>query len=270
MSNPRSNHRPSLVRNSTKSLSSKSVSLLQLAVRVGSSQENLEIFTPNDEAFPFKIDTELFEGFVQVRIKDFGGIGHSSEQKHPFSIQIQGNFKKEMTANDVVWSWEALEPLKIPSIFAQFLRVVAPHTMFDFDAKNPFIQSFAITASSLMQVWPKKLKEFQPQISEDISPILPPHLQFKPSRTLFSSEETHSVQIRRKLFIIEENRNNTIFHPNQTIGKHSLTPAFETFNGYIDLNNLNVEYPQVYHMISIIYCTDSHFDCSYGHGKKLI
>jgi hypothetical protein len=221
MSNTRSNHRPSLVRNSTKSLSSKSLSQLKLAVRVGSSQESLEIFTPNDEESPFKIDTELFEGFVQVRIKDFSGIGHSpslSEQKHPFSIQIQGNFKKEMTANDVVWSWEALEAVKIPSLFAQFLRVVAPHTMFDFEAKNPFIQSFAITASSLMQAWPKKLNDFQPQISEDISSILPPNLHFKPSKTLFSSEETHSVQIRRKLFTIEENRTNTIFSPDQTIG----------------------------------------------------
>lgn len=247
MSTNKSSHRTSIVRNSTRSLSAKSLSLFKLAVRVGSCQENLQIFTPNNEEAPFKIDTDLFEGFVQVRVKDFSGIGHSpslSEQKHPFSIQIQGNFKQPMTASDVVWSWEALEPLKIPSIFAQFLRVVAPHTMFDFDTKTPFIQSFAITASSLMQVWPKKLKEFQPQIGEDISTILPPHLQFKPGRTLFSSEETHSVQIRRKLFVEEKNRDNVIFSPDQTIGKIiKLMPAFETFNGYIDLNNFRVRIP---------------------------
>jgi len=256
---------------SAKSLSGKSANTIKLSVKVGVAQEQLEIFIPNDECNPFRIETEIFSGWLQVRIKDYGGQNyhHSKDQygtvsadqdksddytakdkgqyppnfyfkekkdSHSFSIQIQGSFKKKIACNDIVWSWESLEHIKIPHIFGQFLRVVAPHTMFNFDVPKPYIQSYSVTASSLMQVWPDVKEEFVPIIKEDIASLLPANLKFKASRGLFTSEENHSVNMRRKIFTHEDNRANVYFTPGQTV-------AFETFNSYIDLNTFKAKIP---------------------------
>jgi hypothetical protein len=189
----------------------------------------MELINPNDESNPFRIKTPEFDGFVLVRIKDFDGIipegceRHTGQEyfkgkRHMLSLHVQGTFSQEYTANDIVWATEFDKPIHIPHLFVSFWKAMAPHSMTDLGGEKPYIKSFAVTASSLIQSWRKKLDNFVATIQEDISEILPSHLHIKKHRSFWSSEEANLVADRRKMFVIEENRKNLIFDNNSTLG----------------------------------------------------
>jgi hypothetical protein len=201
----------------------------KLMVCVGPNSSQLQLINPNDEQNPFRVKTAEFDGFVLVRIKEFDGIipdgceRHSGQEyfkgkRHMFSLHVQGTFSQEHTADDVVWAAEFERPINIPNFFVSFWKAIAPHSMADLGAQKPYIKSFAVTASSLIQTWSKKLDNFVATIQEDVSAILPSHLHIKKHKSFWYSEETNLVADRRKLFLIEENRKNLKFDNNTTLG----------------------------------------------------
>ncbi len=136
-----------------------------------------------------------------------------------FSLQVQGQFTNEYKANDIVWAAEWERPIRVPNFFISFYQMVAPHSMVDFSGPRPYIQSFAVTASSVMQSWSKIKTSFEANLQEDISSVLPPNLTIKRHKSFFSSEEANLVADRRKLLVVEANRKSMIFQPTHTIGK---------------------------------------------------
>ncbi|KAJ3303381.1 hypothetical protein HDV03_003950 [Kappamyces sp. JEL0829] len=220
-----------------------------LSIKVGNSDAQLFPFNPNDETRPFPIDTPLFHGWLQLRVKDFKGVVPSDckpveneeyfvGKRHLFSLHLQATFKQDCCANDFVWAWEASKPIKIPSLFVRFFSMIAPHAMQDLQGEKPYFQSYAITASSLVQTWNRPVEAFVADIKEDISSVLPSHLVIKAQKTLFGSEESHAVAARRKLFVLEDNRLSLAF-------KRDTSVAFETFNGFFDPNTFHVRIPGI-------------------------
>lgn len=98
--------------------------------------------------------------------------------------------------------------------------------MTDLTGDKPYFQSYAITASSIMQSWDKVVDSFVPHIQEDISSILPSHINIKPQKKLFSNEDNVGAAIssRRRLFVVEDHRKSVVFTPNTTIGTFLSTP----------------------------------------------
>jgi hypothetical protein len=201
----------------------------KLQVKVGRDAASLELINPNDEENPYRIKTPEFEGYVLVRIKDFDGIipdgcerhsGHDyfKGKRHLFSLHVQGTFSQEYTANDIVWSSDFERPINLPHFFISFWKAIAPHSMTDLGGPKPYIQSFAVTASSLIQSWNKKLDSFVANIQEDVAAVLPPHLHIKKYKSFWNSEEANLVADRRKLFVVEENRKSMKFDHNTTMG----------------------------------------------------
>jgi hypothetical protein len=215
----------------------------KLMVRIGSTLQDLQLVNPNDEENPIVIKNNHFNGFCLIRIKNFkglipkdlkpiGGEEYFVGKKHRFSLMIQGNFKQETNASDVVWDVQWEKPLNVPNMFIKFWNLVAPHSMADLGGQHPYVKSFIITASSVFQSYTEKLTGFRKDVREDISSILPNHLEIK-KKSFFYSEESTMVQSRRKLFTVPENRDNVVFKPNCTI-------SFETYNNFFDPNTFRV------------------------------
>lgn len=133
---------------------------------------------------------------------------------------MQGHFLKEHSSDDLVWAWQAENPIKIPYLFVAFFNVIAPNAMSDLTGDKPYFQSYAVTASSVMQAWDSVVDNFVSDIQEDVSSILPPNLNIKTQKKLFSKEENLNAAVsnRRRMFVVEDNRKATIFTPNNTIG----------------------------------------------------
>lgn len=89
----------------------------KLQCKIGPSIPGLSLYNPNEETNPHFIDNEIFTGLVVVRVKDFDGITRDDSppipsipyfesKKRMFSIQLSGRFKKEFTADDIVFGAE--------------------------------------------------------------------------------------------------------------------------------------------------------------------
>jgi hypothetical protein len=205
------------------------IRMKQLQVRIGSSLESLSLINPNDESNPVKISNDYFKGQALMRIKNFRGkvpngqetIANSeyfNGKKHRFSLLVQGEFLKKYTAEDIVWTAQWEKPLNIPSYFTKFWHMVAPHSMVELSGPAPYVQSFAITASSLIQTWDHVLDKLSLNIIEDINSIIPSHVEMKKKKSYFYTQETMMVSARRRLFCIKENRESILFGPGNTVG----------------------------------------------------
>lgn len=137
-----------------------------------------------------------------------------------FSFQVQGSFTETYNLENLVWVWDAQKPIKIPSLFITFFKMIAPHSVSDLGGEKPFVQSYAITASSLVQTWEGNLPSFVSNLHEDISHILPPTLFMKSHKRLFMDDENAAVSNRRKLYVNEDNRTVTTIPPDVTIGTY--------------------------------------------------
>ncbi|KAJ2994971.1 hypothetical protein HDV02_001145 [Globomyces sp. JEL0801] len=183
-----------------------------------------------------------------VRIKDFNGIvpkgcelkscnTYFHNKKHVYSLVIQGSFTDTYTVDDILVASEFERPINVPHFIVKFWNMVAPHSMTDLAGIKPFVRSFALSASSIINISASKLLEFSKHIQEDINAILPSNLQIKKNRHSFwETEEGHLVAARRKLFVLEENRKQAVIKPDSTI-------CLETFNSFFDPNTFKVRIP---------------------------
>ena len=194
----------------------------KLQIKVGSSESDLEIIIPNDYLNPRRVRNESFSGNVVFRVKDYDPdipdeSGYFKDHKRVFSLQIHGEFLNELRGNNLVWYCQFDKPINVPGIFIAFFNMIAPQAHHDLGGTQPFIQSFALTTSSVIKSWGNKVEEFPNSIQEDVTNLLPPHLHIKKPWTLLMSHDDAMVHARRKFFSHEENRESAVFKVNQTV-----------------------------------------------------
>lgn len=99
----------------------------KLRISAGPSKENLSLVAVNHDELPIVIDSEDFQGRIAVRVKDFHGelpdgveslkqSAYFSEpygSKFSYSIQIQGRFLDELTADDILFGNDFDAPIRV-------------------------------------------------------------------------------------------------------------------------------------------------------------
>ena len=101
----------------------------KLRISAGPSKESLSLVPVNHDELPIVIDSEHFQGRIAVRVKDFHGelpdgmeslkqSAYFSEpygSKFSYSIQIQGRFMNEVTADDILFGNDFDAPIRVRS-----------------------------------------------------------------------------------------------------------------------------------------------------------
>ncbi|TPX39212.1 hypothetical protein SeMB42_g06406 [Synchytrium endobioticum] len=126
----------------------------------------MEVYNVNDDAHPMFVDGPLFVGHVCVRIKNFDGITADGSQpirssayfgskRRLFSIQAQGRFKQEFTADDVQFGAEFDDKVSPPTgawIAMKFANLIDPALAADLYADKPWLYSPMLCAMNIMNV----------------------------------------------------------------------------------------------------------------------
>ncbi|KAJ3181940.1 hypothetical protein HDU85_003457 [Gaertneriomyces sp. JEL0708] len=145
---------------------SAAVGKRKLRCRIGSNLETLTIANVNDESDPVFVDSEYFTGYVAVRVKNFNGITPSGKaaisdlpyfenKRRVFSIQVTGRFKKEYTADDVVFGAEFEKKVAPPTgawVAIKFANLIDPALKTDVYAEKPWLWSPVLCAMNIVNV----------------------------------------------------------------------------------------------------------------------
>ncbi|KAJ3311322.1 hypothetical protein HDV04_004130 [Boothiomyces sp. JEL0838] len=138
----------------------------KLQVRVGPSIQSLAIASVNDEENPHFIDSPLFTGNVLVRIKDFKGItpdgkepkscaGYFDNKKRLFALQVQGRFKHEYSADDLLFGSEFERKCTPPTgawIAIKFANLIDPALQVDIYSETPWLYSPILCSMNIVNV----------------------------------------------------------------------------------------------------------------------
>ncbi|KAJ3275736.1 hypothetical protein HDV01_007203 [Terramyces sp. JEL0728] len=138
----------------------------KLQVRIGPSIQSLAIASVNDEANPHFIDSPLFTGNVLVRIKDFKGItpdgkepkscaGYFDSKKRLFALQVQGRFKHEYSADDLLFGSEFERKCTPPTgawIAIKFANLIDPALQVDIYSETPWLYSPILCSMNIVNV----------------------------------------------------------------------------------------------------------------------
>lgn len=136
-----------------------------LRVSCGSDYSNLKPVKVNNELEPTLVDSNLFSGLVSVRYQNYQGLNgnlnpHSSyfKGKHRrYSIAVQGRFKHDVNADDIVFGVDSDTPVRIPSIMnvaIKILKTLDPSVELDISSKTPYVYSPLLCAINSMAVFP--------------------------------------------------------------------------------------------------------------------
>ncbi|KAJ3256787.1 hypothetical protein HK103_005161 [Boothiomyces macroporosus] len=207
-----------------------------LTVQIGKNYESMTVINPNDEQNPFYLETDIFSGYILLRIKDFNGQLPQKSQRIPIidyfngknrllSCQVQCHFSADISLEDLVWRTEWERPINVPYLLSAFWGFIAPLSTVRLNEKTPYVESYAISSANVFQTFVERLHKFQVNIKEDISQILKGGMQYE-----------NTVEFRRKLFMSWETRTETIVKAGQTV-------AFDLYNPYFDVNNWQAKIP---------------------------
>ncbi|GJJ74764.1 hypothetical protein EMPS_07122 [Entomortierella parvispora] len=108
--------------------------MVKLRVTVGGSYTDLAIVNCNDELHPIEFDAPNFKGRAMVRIKDFVGITNDGSEPtynsdyfkghhRRFSLQVEGQFKKEWDGSEVYFGTDFDRPVDLPDGFEMMLKI---------------------------------------------------------------------------------------------------------------------------------------------------
>ncbi|KAI9324166.1 hypothetical protein DFJ73DRAFT_966528 [Zopfochytrium polystomum] len=189
-----------------------------LRIRVGTSIDSMVVCNPNDEAHPIRIQSDSFDGYFLIRVHNFQGVVPDGATRIPtckyfeghrrlMSVQFQGRFKQPWTANDLVWSNDWEQPLKVPKmmgLFTKFLSVTDPGSFSDLKIDTPYMRSFAVTAMCTIAAWnptaqDPKDEPFRLTLTEDVTTLLPspdgPSIPSRGSSSASLTSEMSSVSL---------------------------------------------------------------------------
>lgn len=201
-----------------------------LTVRAGPSIDELKPIAVNDDAHPAHIQTDAFDGFVTVRVRNHpprtsAYFEHSDDT---FCIQVVGRFLKPCTADDLIYGNQFERPLRLPtgsSIAVKFAKWFDPGLKSDLYAPKPHAFSPLIITMNKLKVqslprnepvqWPSSHGE---PIVEDVTEL---------------SMDLKQPKDRRSFFSIPQNRKSVDISENQVW-------SMEFSNPYLDFNKVTI------------------------------
>ena len=131
------------------------ISDYNLTVKGGPNVDNLSPLSVNNEESPTRIESDLFSGYLLVRMKDFSGSSpdqvcclsnpkseYFSSKQRLYTISIQGNFKEDVSGDDLIFGLEFDHPIKTPpgaSIGLRIARWLEPSLEYEVNGSNPYM-----------------------------------------------------------------------------------------------------------------------------------
>jgi hypothetical protein len=200
----------------------------RLQVRAGTSIETLHKIVVNDDARPFELDSDTFTGRAVVRVRDYTGVNKAAASsskyfdRYPdkFSIEVQGRFLVNASADDIIFGNSFDAPLRLPkgsSIAMSFAKWFDPALELDLYADKPKAFSPLIVTMNTLNVqkspgklppWPSPTGE---RINEDASIL----------------DVTEGE--RRKVLCVKSKRENTKITPDMVF-------SMDFYNVYLDFD----------------------------------
>ncbi|KAI9325107.1 hypothetical protein DFJ73DRAFT_220223 [Zopfochytrium polystomum] len=137
-----------------------------LRCRIGPSLSSLETYNVNEDTNPHFIDSPYFAGNVAVRVKNFRGATpentppiadtpYFGTRKRLFSVQVQGRFKQEYTAEDVVFGAEFEHKVSPPTgawLAVKFANYIDPALITDMYSDRPWLYSPMLCSMNTVNV----------------------------------------------------------------------------------------------------------------------
>ncbi|KAJ3231700.1 hypothetical protein HDU78_005217 [Chytriomyces hyalinus] len=137
-----------------------------LRCRVGPSLSTLETTAVNVDSDPILIDSPFFVGSIAVRVKNFAGIAPAGTEpvkdtpyfgtrRRLFSIQLQGRFKHEHSAEDVVFGAEFQHKVNPPTgawLAMKFANMIDPALLADLYSETPWLYSPMLCSMNIANV----------------------------------------------------------------------------------------------------------------------
>ncbi|SPO28440.1 uncharacterized protein UTRI_04837 [Ustilago trichophora] len=240
-----------------------------LKISAGPSVDSLSTVAVNHDDKPTTVSSPHFQGRISVRIKNFTGsdpegVTHSTDtpyftsghgKNQSWSMQIQGRFKDEVNADDLVFGNEFDKPIKdhLPygtSVALQFVKLVDPNLEHDLYAEKPHAWSPylatmpRINSTTLsntedakdFQGWPS-FPTHPEYVVDDITSLIPNELAEKEKDTVANFKGIDKAHEYRQRFL--GNRN----HRQEIVVKSDQVVTADFFNGFIDFNDLTLHIP---------------------------
>lgn len=238
-----------------------------LKISAGPSIEALTTVAVNHDERPIEINTDLFQGRIAVRIKNFTGsdphgVEHRNDSAYfsanhgknqSWSIQIQGRFKSAVNADDLVFGNEFDQPIKdhLPygtSVALQFVKLIDPNLEHDLYAQKPHawspylatmprINSIKLEQEpELVDKWPA-FPSHPDYVQEDITSLIPPAMAEKQKDTVANFKGIDKAHEYRQRFL-----GNRAHRQDITLDQQQLITA-DFFNGFLDFNDLTLHIP---------------------------
>ncbi|KAI8849611.1 hypothetical protein BC829DRAFT_361868 [Chytridium lagenaria] len=249
----------------------------KLRVRIGASLSSLETYNVNDDSNPHFIDSPYFVGNVAVRVKNFVGVvpegvsaplastDYFGTRRRLFSIQVQGRFKHEHTADDVVFGAEFENKVSPPTgawLAVKFANYIDPALITDMYSDRPWLFSPMLCSMNIVNVvkaaaplCAAKAVAYKPEsilgkwewggaveLKEDNSLLCP-----DPSKIVIADADgsengvpykSDDIAERRKWFNKKDNRLATSFTPDNVYNLEIFAPFidFNTFDLTLGIN----------------------------------
>ncbi|KAH8556377.1 hypothetical protein BGW37DRAFT_448052 [Umbelopsis sp. PMI_123] len=207
----------------------------RLQVRAGTSIETLQKIVINDDANPFELNSDAFNGRGVVRVRDYTGVNKAAAQSSQyfdaysdmFSIQVQGRFLIPATADDIVFGNAFDTPLRLPpgsSIALRFAKWFDPAIELDLYADKPKAFSpLVVTMNTLkVQVSPNTLPPWPSSSGERIDE----------DPSIFNIEAGQ----RRKVLCDSGKRKNFKIKPDMVF-------TMDFYNGYLNFDKCAIQIP---------------------------
>ncbi|KAL0089218.1 hypothetical protein J3Q64DRAFT_1391068 [Phycomyces blakesleeanus] len=138
-----------------------STSKHSLRVTVGPSVDTLRQIHINQDSNPIRLQTELFDGYIVVRLKDYPDpSAYFDTHEDKFCIQVVGRFLQDCTADDILFGNEFEAPLTLPfgsSIAFKFATWFDPGLQLDLYSDHPQAFSPLIVTMNRLAVHKKPL-----------------------------------------------------------------------------------------------------------------
>jgi len=232
-------------------------------VKVGTSLADLRPIQVNGEGVPETLDSPEFTGRIAVRIANFNGVtpdGSAPLPQSPYfgktqrlcSIQVQGRFKRDWTADDIMFGNEFDNKLRIPKLAGAALKFIQatidPSLEADLHCDKPWARSPLIAT---MNTCNAQNSTDGSEITFDKPLSLPPwpspngeHLEENTMLGIPQRSEM-TVNERRKHLSKANTRKEVIVHPYQVWG-------FDFYNPILDFAEFKIRMSAIKLSINMI------------------
>ncbi|KAJ3014807.1 UNVERIFIED_CONTAM: hypothetical protein HDU68_000122 [Siphonaria sp. JEL0065] len=235
----------------------------RLQVRIGPSVDELSLYNVNDDNNPAFVDSNLFVGYVLIRIKDFNGVTPNGtppisktpyfdkDRKRLFSFQFQGRVKEPIDGDDFVQGNMWKKKIKVPwgsNVILKLAEMLDSTFSHDVYADEPWTMSTALSSQNIIQIKKAKMPIPKGPISRELGERLAGQfwggVEELEEDNLYLKETANDggssfsfgpndCEPRRKFFQKKKHRENVKLSPDYIY-------AMETFAPTVDFNTMNV------------------------------